>query len=441
MFRQRLEVAEPTTWRANGRRNTRREEAAAKEVAARAAREAAARETAAREAAAERSRGERSCRERSRGERSPPQRSRRERSRRKRSHSARGHGSRRRETAAERNRGERSRGEGKLPRRKPQPEKPPRTRCAASAHKVVEGAHTRSGRAPKTKSRGPPFRDTLPLHRRRSRPCTADEICPSDRPCCRPDGGRRRGGWIRVDHESALRKRPVPAAIDNASPHQNRPNLANRWLVRRPLARCRACGGARITVRRPPGELTAPAGPKAARPDPRLASAKAAFDQHVMRRRLVSIRRFLRPRRPIRKQPPTYAGAQRRTRQSEAVKDLLDKGDVFRRERSYVNAIQSFQAALTEDPDSRAAGEKLAEARAASGERTRPPTTSSVRRRRLHRHPGVGCAQEVVGQANALLETTSSTMRSRRSTRFSKYPGDAKRPLERAERSPARTTS
>lgn len=101
-------------------------------------------------------------------------------------------------------------------------------------------------------------------------------------------------------------------------------------------------------------------------PDPRLAKAKAASDRY----RYAEAQRIYEE---ILADSPGNAEATAnlavtrtaRARQVQIVKELLDKGDGYRKERAYSDAIQSFQAALTKDPDSRAAADKLTEAKAA----------------------------------------------------------------------------
>jgi len=377
MFRQRLEVARADHMARERAAQHAAEEAAAKEVAARAAREAAARETAARETAAR----EAAAREAAAKEAAA------------------------REAAREH-------------------------AAAASAHKVVEAPTPGAVSPPKTQvARSSVPANVAPPPSKKSAPAPPTK---SALPIALAAGlmvvVAAVGGYVWTTNRAPA-ETAVPAAIDNASPPpkpaEPREPLAGQETtgkVPEPAAAPASPSDA------PPGELTAPAGPKAARPDPRLASAKAAFDQHRYAQAARLYQEILAATPADSEAAANLTLARNaRTRQSEAVKDLLDKGDVFRRERSYVNAIQSFQAALTEDPDSRAAGEKLAEARAAQRRADQaandilgkapaapPPSPASDARKRL------------LGQANALLETDFLDDAIETFDKILKtYPGDA----------------
>jgi len=420
MFRQRLEVARADHMARERAAQHAAEEAAAKEVAARAAREAAARETAAREAAAR----EAAAREAAAKEAAAREAAAKEAIARAAMEAAA------RETAARETAAREAAAREAAAKEAAAREAAREHAAAASAHKVVEAPTPGAVAPPKTQvARSSVPANVAPPPSKKSAPAPPTK---SALPIALAAGlmvvVAAVGGYVWTTNRAPA-ETAVPAAIDNASPPpkpaEPREPLAGQETtgkVPEPAAAPASPSDA------PPGELTAPAGPKAARPDPRLASAKAAFDQHRYAQAARLYQEILAATPADSEAAANLTLARNaRTRQSEAVKDLLDKGDVFRRERSYVNAIQSFQAALTEDPDSRAAGEKLAEARAAQRRADQaandilgkapaapPPSPASDARKRL------------LGQANALLETDFLDDAIETFDKILKtYPGDA----------------
>ena len=125
------------------------------------------------------------------------------------------------------------------------------------------------------------------------------------------------------------------------------------------------------------GTTDAPARPTA----PRLAAASSAYAERRFAAAAQIYQEILADAPRDRSAAAGLANArQARARQLQAVKDLIDKGDALRGQRSYDQAIEAFQAALAEDPESRPAADKSRKHARRAGAPRRRLLTSPLKR-------------------------------------------------------------